>query len=66
MSDRALLYAAELARALGAEISPAQDLSGNPGISECPSVAVAGDTVLVAWEDGTAGNHEIFLARSPA
>lgn len=50
----------------GAAFSPAQNLSSNPGISECPSVSVAGNTVLVAWEDGTTGNHEIFLSRNSA
>lgn len=50
----------------GIAFSPAQNLSNNAGISECPSVAVAGGTVLVAWEDGTTGNHEIFFAQRPA
>ncbi len=39
------------------------NLSRNPGISECPSIAIAGDNLYVVWEDLTPGNHEILLAR---
>jgi hypothetical protein len=39
------------------------NLSRNPGISECPSIAMAGDSLYVVWEDLTPGNHEILLAR---
>jgi hypothetical protein len=55
-----------LSSADGTAFSPAQNLSNNPGVSECPSVAVAGGNVLVVWEDGTTGNHEILLALRPA
>jgi ABC-type phosphate transport system substrate-binding protein len=50
----------------GATFGEPANLSNNSGISECPSVAVAGDAVLTVWEDGTAGNHEIFMAQRPA
>ncbi len=39
------------------------NLSRNPGISECPSIAIAGNNLYVVWEDLTSGNHEILLAR---
>lgn len=50
----------------GTTFSEPANLSNNSGISECPSVAVAEGTVHVAWEDGTTGNHEIFLAQRSA
>jgi ABC-type phosphate transport system substrate-binding protein len=50
----------------GATFGEPANLSNNSGISECPSVAVAGDAVLTVWEDGTTGNHEIFMAQRPA
>ncbi len=40
------------------------NLSHNAGFSGSPSVAVSGNSVFVAWHDGTSGNFEIFLARS--
>jgi hypothetical protein len=39
------------------------NLSNNPKISECPSIAMAGDNVYVVWEDMTPGNHEILYAK---
>ena len=39
------------------------NLSNNPKISECPSIAVAGDNIYVVWEDMTPGNHEILYAK---
>jgi hypothetical protein len=38
------------------------NLSSNAGISVSPAVAIG--SVLVAWEDTTPGNSEIFVARS--
>ena len=39
------------------------NLSNNPKISECPSIAMAGDNIYVVWEDMTPGNHEILYAK---
>ena len=39
------------------------NLSKNVGISECPSIAVAGDNIYVVWEDLTPGNHEVLFAK---
>ena len=39
------------------------NLSKNPGISECPSIAIAGNSLYVVWEDLSPGNHEILFAR---
>jgi hypothetical protein len=39
------------------------NLSGNPKISECPSIAIAGDRIFVVWEDLSPGNHEILYAK---
>lgn len=39
------------------------NLSNNAKISECPSIALAGDNVYVVWEDLTPGNHEILYGR---
>jgi hypothetical protein len=39
------------------------DLSNNPKISECPSIAIEGDNIYVVWEDMTPGNHEILYAK---
>jgi hypothetical protein len=39
------------------------NLSNNPKVSECPSVAIAGDNIYVVWEDLTPGNHEILYAK---
>jgi len=38
------------------------NLSNNPGISECPSIAISNNNIYVIWEDYTPGNHKIFLA----
>ena len=39
------------------------NLSGNPKISECPSISIAGDRIFVVWEDLSPGNHEILYAK---
>jgi len=39
------------------------NLSNNEGISECPSIAMAGDNIYVVWEDLTPGNHEVLFAK---
>lgn len=39
------------------------NLSKNEKISECPSIAMAGDNIYVVWEDLTPGNHEILYAK---
>ena len=39
------------------------NLSNNPKISECPSIAMAGDNIYVVWEDMSPGNHEILYAK---
>jgi hypothetical protein len=39
------------------------NLSNNPKISECPSIAMEGDNIYVVWEDMTPGNHEILYAK---
>jgi hypothetical protein len=39
------------------------NLSNNPKVSECPSIAIAGDNIYVVWEDLTPGNHEILYAK---
>ena len=39
------------------------NLSRNLGVSECPSIAMAGDNLYLVWEDLTPGNHEILFAR---
>lgn len=42
-----------------------QNLSENDGISECTSISVSQDnTVYLAWEDSTFGNHEILFTRT--
>lgn len=46
--------------------APAANASRNPGISECPSIAVSDGSIYVTWEDLTPGNHDIFLARGRA
>lgn len=45
------------------KVTALANLSRNPGISECPSIAIAGNNLYVVWEDLTPGNHEILLAR---
>jgi hypothetical protein len=39
------------------------NLSNNAKISECPSMAMAGDNIYVVWEDLTPGNHEVLYAK---
>jgi hypothetical protein len=39
------------------------NLSQNPKISECPSIAISGDRIFVVWEDLSPGNHEILYAK---
>jgi hypothetical protein len=39
------------------------NLSNNPNVSECSSIAIAGDNIYVVWEDLTPGNHEILYAK---
>jgi hypothetical protein len=39
------------------------NLSENPKISECPSIAISGDRIFVVWEDLSPGNHEILYAK---
>ena len=39
------------------------NLSNNPKISECPSIAIEGDNIYVVWADMTPGNHEILYAK---
>ncbi|MEP0824355.1 MAG: exo-alpha-sialidase [Nitrososphaera sp.] len=39
------------------------NLSKNAKISECPSIAIAGNNIYVVWEDMTPGNHDILYAR---
>jgi len=39
------------------------NLSENEKISECPSIAIAGDKIFVVWEDLSPGNHEILYAK---
>jgi hypothetical protein len=39
------------------------NLSGNPKISECPSISIAGNRIFVVWEDLSPGNHEILYAK---
>ena len=40
-----------------------RNLSNTEGLSECPSIAISGNTSYVVWEDDTYGNHEIFFKR---
>ncbi len=39
------------------------NLSNNAQISECPSIAMAGNNIYVVWEDMTPGNHDILYAK---
>jgi hypothetical protein len=39
------------------------NLSNNPGVSECPSIAVSGDNMYIVWEDLTPGHHDILYAK---
>lgn len=47
----------------GNDSARVMNLSNNPKISECPSIAMAGDNIYVVWEDMTPGNHEILYAK---
>jgi hypothetical protein len=44
-------------------LEAARNLSSTEGLSECPSIAVSGNTTYVVWEDSTYGNHEIFFRK---
>jgi hypothetical protein len=44
-------------------IEPATNLSDNQGFSECPSIALSGNSTYIVWEDNTSGNHEIFFKK---
>lgn len=47
----------------GSTFTEPVNVSNNAGISECPSIAVSGDSIFVVWEDRTAGNNEILYAK---
>jgi hypothetical protein len=47
----------------GDNVTNVVNLSKNAKISECPSIAIAGDNIYVVWEDLTPGNHEVLYAR---
>jgi hypothetical protein len=47
----------------GNNVTGVINLSKNEKISECPSVAMAGDNIYVVWEDLTPGNHEVLYAK---
>ena len=47
----------------GSNSTQVVNLSNNPKISECPSIAMAEDNIYVVWEDMTPGNHEILYAK---
>src|SRR5918997_3668381 len=47
----------------GDNSAPVTNLSNNPKISECPSIAMAGDNIYIVWEDMTPGNHEILYVK---
>lgn len=47
----------------GSNSTKVLNLSNNPKISECPSIAIEGDNIYVVWEDLTPGNHEILYAK---
>jgi hypothetical protein len=44
-------------------IGVARNLSNTESLSECPSIATAGNTTYVVWEDSKYGNHEIFFKK---
>jgi len=44
-------------------IESPRNLSNSEGLSECPSIAISGNTSYVVWEDSTYGNREIFFKR---
>jgi len=41
----------------------ALNLSNDAAILECSSIAVAGDSIFVVWEDRAVGNNEKFFAK---
>ncbi len=47
----------------GTTFSPPVNPSNNAGNSSNPSVAVSGNSVVIAWADDTSRNNEIFLSR---
>jgi len=47
----------------GSNATSVVNLSKNEKISECPSIAMAGDNIYVVWEDLTPGNHEVLYAK---
>lgn len=47
----------------GNNLTQILNLSNNPKISECPSIAMSGDNIYVVWEDMTPGNHDILYAK---
>ena len=47
----------------GNHLTGAFNLSNNAKISECPSLALAGNNIYVVWEDMTPGNHDILYAK---
>lgn len=47
----------------GSNATSVVNLSKNAKISECPSIAMAGDNIYVVWEDLTPGNHEVLFAK---
>jgi hypothetical protein len=47
----------------GDNVTNVVNLSKNAKISECPSIAIAGDNIYIVWEDLTPGNHEVLYAR---
>jgi hypothetical protein len=48
----------------GATFTSPVNLSNSAGLSYQPSVAISGNTILVAWQDDTPENTEIFMRRS--
>jgi len=47
----------------GGNATGVANLSKNEKISECPSIAMAGNNIYVVWEDMTPGNHEVLYAK---
>ena len=39
------------------------NLSHNPSVSECPSIAISNNTLYIIWEDYINKNHEILFAK---
>jgi len=48
----------------GQTFSAPDNISHNAGSSSSPSIALEGKTAIVAWEDNSLGNFDIFVARS--